>query len=277
MEAQLRQRIEGFIRVHAKGAPKKEKELRALLKENLKVASFFQQKNLLFSQAAWDDFARRVLEHQAILVSLDPSWRLMQLERDETFVNEFLLRMDQLEGRTGASTIYAQHQTKGDQTPKDVIDRFAGLSQLARDAATIVTLLDEKELDGCFLIEVRTNDFAQPEPFHIVREYPVFRKLSDDEFKHLKGTRPRKRESSHEDLIRLIPPFARDMGKGAKLILREDLFALAKINEPSMGKSKCEDYLKSLKNSKRIGWIDQPIDGSRENYRYFFRTKPGTD
>ena len=74
--------------------------------------SLYQKRHLLFSQAAWEDFARRVEEHQAILVSLDPSWRLMQSERDERLVNEFLSRLDQLERKTGVSTIYAQHQTK---------------------------------------------------------------------------------------------------------------------------------------------------------------------
>ena len=165
MEPQLRERIYGFARVYANGVPKKEKQLRALLKENLRVVSLYQKRHLLFSQVAWDDFARRVESHEAILVSLDPSWRLMPSERDERLVNEFLSRLDWLERKTGVSTIYAQHQTKGAQEGRDVVDRFSGLSHLARDAATIITMLDEKDVgNGCFLIEARTNDFAQPEP-----------------------------------------------------------------------------------------------------------------
>ena len=278
MEPQLRQRIYGFARVYANGVPKKEKELRALLKENLKVVSLYQKRHLLFSQAAWEDFARRVDSHEAVLVSLDPSWRLMLSERDERLVNEFLSRLDQLERRTGVSTIYAQHQTKGAQESRDVVDRFSGLSHLARDAATIITMLDKNDLGGgCFLIEARTNDFAQPEDFHIIREYPVFRRLSEEEFRRIQGDRPGKRDSSPVDLLRLIPPFAADLGKGPKDILRETLIAKAKVNEPSIGKNKCEDYLKILKEQKQIDWVerkDDPRERGRGS-RYFFRTEPG--
>ena len=277
MEPQLRQRIEGFIKVYAKGAPKKEKELRALLKEHLRTVCLKQQRHLLFTEAAWKDFARRAGEHKASLLSLDPCWRVMPSERIEEMVNGFLGRLDWMERTTGVSTIYAQHQTKGDQASKDVIDRFAGLNQLARDASTIITMLDEKDIEGCFLIEARTNDFAQPEKFHIIREYPIFRRLAEEEFLMMQGTRPGRRDSSPEDLLALIPPFASDLGKGPKDILRETLVAQAKGWEPSMGKNKCEDYLKILKEQKRIDWAERKADPREagRGLRYFFRTKPG--
>ena len=277
MEPQLRQRIEGFIKVYAKGAPKKEKELRALLKEHLRTVCLKQQRHLLFTEAAWKDFARRAGEHKASLLSLDPCWRVMPSERIEEMVNGFLGRLDWMERTTGVSTIYAQHQTKGDQSKQGCHRSLCGIEPTCERRLHHHHHAGRKGHRRVFSDRGRTNDFAQPEKFHIIREYPIFRRLAEEEFLMMQGTRPGRRDSSPEDLLALIPPFASDLGKGPKDILRETLVAQAKGWEPSMGKNKCEDYLKILKEQKRIDWAERKADPREagRGLRYFFRTKPG--
>jgi RecA-family ATPase len=180
MEAQLKERIEGFIKVTAKDDCEREKRLRRLISENLKMACYLRKQNWLHHPEAFHDIARRARFHESELIVLDPGWRLRRSEMIEADIRAFLEGLNIIENKTGASIVYAQHQTKGPQENKAVSERSSGRYDFARDAATVLTLTSDGKnpVDGLFKVEGCTNDFAQPDVFHILREFPLFRVLS---------------------------------------------------------------------------------------------------
>ncbi len=76
MEPKLKQRIEGFIKARANNNSEREKELRQLIKENLRTACYLRQRSWLHHPEAFDDIIRRAhnRNYQSKLIILDPGW-----------------------------------------------------------------------------------------------------------------------------------------------------------------------------------------------------------
>jgi hypothetical protein len=280
MEPQLKQRIEGFIKARADNDPQREKRLRKLINENLRMACYLRHRHWLHCSEAFHDIIRRAWNkyHKSELVILDPGWRLRKSEMIEADIQAFLEGIDEIENTTGASIVYAQHQTKGQQENKAVSERSSGRYDFIRDASTMLAMTNDENTDSLFKVEVRTNDFAQPEPFHILREYPLFRRVSPFELKKLQEAGSPKREATIEDLLRYIPPFMADLDRtGPQEISDQELHYNAKQGSPSMGRDKVNDFKKLLRQRKLIKSVDRKENPQERGTgtRFWSRTKKG--
>ena len=103
---------------------------------------------------------------------------------------------------------------------------------------------------GCFKIESRTNDFKEPEDFYVIREFPIFRRISAEE---AASAPTRKRKA---DRFRPSPSISRGTPEGTYLA--------ASNNEPSMGRDKVDNLSTSLrtKNSSK-----EAVDEERKHLR----------
>ena len=90
------------------------------------------------------------------------------------------------------------------------------------------------------------------------------------------STQSEKGKPVPEDLLRLIPPFVTDLGKGPQDISRAVLFQKAQTNTPFISKHNYEVFMKILQEQKKIDWVER-IEDPREKkrLRYFFRIEPG--
>ena len=140
----------------------------------------------------------------------------------------------------------------GPQESKAVVERFSGRMDFSRDAATVITMIENSDLpSGCFKIESRTNDFKEPEDFYVIREFPIFRRISAEEAASQR-TDP-KRKAQPDDLLDLIPPFPFDFkGELQKEISLAALYLAASNNEPSMGRDKVDNFIDILEDKKLI-------------------------
>jgi hypothetical protein len=155
-----------------------------------------------------DEVAAQIRSQRAELVVIDPLWRVLESELVTEKLRVMFDSFSELTRLTHASLAYAQHQTKGDQSQKDPQDRFSGKNDLARDAATIMTLVEfEVPNDGeeYLQVESRTNDWKRPEPFTIKLNYPFFEKLTETEAQELLHKQGKSYESEPEEILELIP------------------------------------------------------------------------
>jgi hypothetical protein len=89
-------------------------------------------------------------------------------------------------------------------------------------------------------------------------------------------TQSEKSQPVPEDLLRLIPPFVTDLGKGPKYISRALLYQKGQTNTPRISKHNFEVFLKILKEQEEIDWMEIREDPrEKRGSRHFFRTKPG--
>ena len=99
-------------------------------------------------------------EFQAVI--LDPIYTMgLENENDNSIVARFLANMDVIIRRTGASVIYAHHHSKGSQNTKASIDRASGAGAFARDAETIIDLI-ELDMPENLEEEVSLEDIGKP-------------------------------------------------------------------------------------------------------------------
>jgi len=173
MEASLRDRLWKMCEHFSVGKEAERDRLWKLVNENMAVLATIDHPELNGDPEFFKEITQRTAsKHKAVLTLFDPLWQICPSEMDEEKLRGFLRMLARFTRESGSSVVYAQHQTKGDQRGKDVIDRFSGRNDLARDCATLVALSELKA--GQARVEVRTNDFYQPEPFLIELDYPVF-------------------------------------------------------------------------------------------------------
>jgi hypothetical protein len=168
----------------------------------------------------------------------------------------FLSRLARITARTGAALVYPHHQSKGDQSDKDMIDRFSGKNDLARDAATIVTLTARDGQDEYFDMCCRTNNFEQPPDRVTRKQYPLFVPATKREMEHLEEKRGAKTDDPIK-LLHLIPNPAE--GGGPQYILHVNL--LHDTNEKwGWSDKRSVAALNYLKEKSRIEMISLPTE-----------------
>ena len=188
---------------------------------------------------------RRCLKGGYGVVILDPIYKtLMGDENSATDMSKFTAIFDAICNETGVSIVYAHHHSKGSQGGKSAADRSSGSGVFARDPNAIVDMLEirAEDADGvpveipynstAWRIEATLRDFATPQPFEMVFDYPVHKLwtgLSDArEMYGGKETRRDKQEKGREtiqkrknkndhDLVAYIAQFVKDTGHNPTL------------------------------------------------------------
>lgn len=112
--------------------------------------------------------------HGIACVFIDPFYKLLG-ERDERISAELmpvLELFDDINAKTGASTVCAAHYTKGNQAAKDPLDRISGGGALNRHPDCLLTLTRHQS-DEAFSVDVLARDFVLKEPFVVRWTYPL--------------------------------------------------------------------------------------------------------
>lgn len=119
-------------------------------------------------------------EYSAII--LDPIYKIQSGDENSAeAITSFCNQIDAICTHTGSAVIYCHHQSKGNQSRKNAIDRASGSGVFARDADAIIDLL---ALESSSSIEVGTygvpfkvesilREFKPFEPFNIWFKYPL--------------------------------------------------------------------------------------------------------
>lgn len=135
------------------------------------------------------------LKKKVSVIVLDPLYKMNSGTKNENESGEqtaFLLEIDRLVTQAGATVIFDDHFSKGNQSEKDPLDAIRGSSVKGGDvdAATIIRAHKEK---GSFIVSVVQRELPPIEDFVITWEYPIFRideALDAGDFKRPKGGRP---------------------------------------------------------------------------------------
>jgi hypothetical protein len=117
--------------------------------------------------------------HSPFLLS-DPIYKLLG-GRNENSAGDVHMLMEQLEDMVrsvNGSNFFGHHQTKGDQSEKDVIDRSAGSGVFQRDPDTFLSMSSHDEA-GAFSIFPIVRNHPPMKDFVVRWKYPLF--VRDDE------------------------------------------------------------------------------------------------
>jgi AAA domain len=130
----------------------------------------------------WSKIYENVCAVSAGLVVADPTYKLLGPNRDENAAGDIAqvtAIFERLTEATGASVIYAQHFSKGNQAGKESIDRGAGSGVWARDADAIITMTKHQEGDDCLTIETTLRSFPRIDPFVVRWNFPLFQRAPE--------------------------------------------------------------------------------------------------
>ena len=100
------------------------------------------------------------------LVVIDPIYKLIGNENDQTEVKHFLQSVDTVCKNTQACVMLVHHQAKGNSGDKQTIDRFSGSGVLARDMDTLI-FLDKHKDEDMIVCSAVVRGYRPIEPFTI--------------------------------------------------------------------------------------------------------------
>jgi len=277
MEASLKDRLWKMCEHFGKGKEAERDRLWKLVNENIVILTTLDHPELNDDPEFFAEIAARAIQkHKPIAIMLDPLWQICPSELDEVRLKEFLKELRIFTRRTGASPAYAQHQTKGDQLQKDVIDRFSGKNDLVRDCATLITLA-ERDRKGHVQVDIRTNDFAEPEPFIIMRNYPVFELNYDIKPLNVDITTGHAK-ASLDDVLDLIPrhpesdgPFQGPNPPGP--ISKDEFIVTAKTKLNGLGRTAAMTLLHVLIEHGKVIEVLLPSDKKGQRPKGYQRSK----
>jgi hypothetical protein len=213
-EPALYERYSGFCAHHAHGNLERQKELQLALSKRLRVLPLLAYQPYLLEEEFWEMLTAKALKWKPIFTSIDPLWRLLRSDIDETEIRRVCNHISRFCSTTGSALCVAHHQTKGEQASRDVIDRFSGRGDLARHFGTVMTLLETDPEQGFFTVQSRTNDFPPPEDKYIKRIYPLFELQSETERQKARSKERRRINIDPYLLLELFPQ--RVLGIGGK-------------------------------------------------------------
>ena len=125
------------------------------------------------------------------LIVIDPVYKIYG-DRDENSVSDIASLMCELECicREGESAVvFAAHQTKGNQSGKESIDRISGSGAFARDVDSGLIFTAHSD-EWCYTAEASIlRNFPPLEPFVVRWEYPLMVREDDLNPEHLKEPR----------------------------------------------------------------------------------------
>lgn len=131
---------------------------------------------------------RRAQKHNYAAIIIDPIYKVLTGDENSAEkMSEFCNQFDKVCTELACSVIYCHHHSKGGQGSKFAADRASGSGVFARDPDALMDMveidLSDNEIgvpERCtgWRIETIVREFATPEPFEIVFDYPVHRKVS---------------------------------------------------------------------------------------------------
>ncbi len=140
------------------------------------------------------------------VIFLDPVYMCLgdRNENDAGDMNNFCLELGKIAKETGATVITANHFSKGNQSGKESIDRFAGSGVFGRYADALLTLTPHEQAD-CYTVSSTLRSFPRIPEFCIKWEYPCW--TIDDTInpKALKGINGAEAPCTEEHIMEATP------------------------------------------------------------------------
>lgn len=162
----------------------------------------------------------RILKGDYGLIIFDPIYKVYG-GRDENSVSDIAEIMNELEritNETGAALVYVAHQTKGNQSGKEAIDRISGSGAFARDVDSGLILTEHEGAD-CYTADAAIlRNFPPFAPFVLRWEWPLMVRESDIDPERLKARRSSNPAKHHtvEEILAHVPrenPIGKDILK----------------------------------------------------------------
>ena len=132
-----------------------------------------------------------ILKNKYGLIVFDPIYKVYG-GRDENSVSdvaEIMNELEQIANETGAALVYIAHQTKGNQSGKEAIDRISGSGAFARDVDSGLIFTAHEEED-CYTADAAIlRNFPPFRPFVVRRRHPVMVREDEIDPERLKARR----------------------------------------------------------------------------------------
>ncbi len=109
------------------------------------------------------------------LIIIDPIFRFNggRDEIDNTAQGQTFAELASLAEQTGAAVWVCHHFSKGNKAETEHMDRGSGAGMFSRAPDLVMTFTKHEE-DDCYSVETTCRDFAEPEPFVIRRDFPLW-------------------------------------------------------------------------------------------------------
>ena len=109
------------------------------------------------------------------LIIIDPIFRFNggRDEIDNTATGQTFAELATLAEQTKAAIWICHHFSKGNKSETDHMDRASGAGMFGR-APDLVMTFTKHDADDCYSVEATCRDFAEPEPFVIRRDFPLW-------------------------------------------------------------------------------------------------------
>jgi len=110
----------------------------------------------------------------AKLVIIDPLYQVNvgKSEREEDAVSTLMASLGSMASRTNAAVVACQHFSKGNQSGKEMLDRFSGSGVFGRYVDCAITMT-RHEAEGAYVVEIKPRAYPEPEPFVVRWKSPL--------------------------------------------------------------------------------------------------------
>ncbi len=139
------------------------------------------------------------------LIIIDPLYQATgsKGENSPNAINQMCTLLGILSKQTGAAVLLVHHFSKGKNTDKPLVDRFAGRQYLTRDAFTLIGLTKYPE-PNCVKLEFELRNFPEQAAVVLERQPPTFTIRDDVDIAALDGQFDAKKEDRSKALLDLL-------------------------------------------------------------------------
>lgn len=196
--------------------------------------------------------------HSYGLVIVDPLYRCIPAkvsENDNAEMAAVFNHLDGYAGQVGAAIVFIHHQSKGEQSGKDVVDVGAGAGSISR-AVDAHIVLRAHEDPSCVVMDAALRSFAPIQPAVLRWEFPLWRIDAAADAGLLKGLKtPRQHQQASADLqSEQVIIEAIESGKDTTKQIRL---------ETGISKSRTERLLERMESSGLISSVETRLRGQR--------------
>ena len=176
--------------------------------ENLDFANF-QVMNLCGNpvpfQALVHTLVSRLKGQNYSLIIIDPLYQATggKGENSPNAINQLCTLLGTLSKQTGAAVLLVHHFSKGKNTDKPLVDRFAGRQYLTRDAFTLIGLTKYPE-PNCVKLEFELRNFPEQAAVVLERQPPTFTIRDDIDLGALEEQVDEKKKDRSKVLLDLL-------------------------------------------------------------------------
>lgn len=152
----------------------------------------------------------------------DPIYKILG-GRSENSAGDINSMMDQLEDLvqcTEGSNAFGHHQTKGNQSDKDAIDRSAGSNVFQRDPDTLLMMV-KHQIDKAFTVTTYVRNHDPVSEFVVGWDFPLFTRRRELDPEDLKKSAGRTPKYSIDDLLKVLGSQSLKTNDFEKLVRRE--------------------------------------------------------